>query len=201
MDGKPDIKRVIELYRLVLDFRGIERLVYIPGKGDLAENDVDHSFALAMLVWFLAPHFPDLDRDKLIRLALAHDVVEIHSGDTDIFNKELVATKPARERAARRRLKQDWADFPDLHECIQEYADLATPEAQFVSALDKITPMIINYIGDGYGWHKHQITHDQLHAAKKDKVAIHAGVAKYYAELRALLLEHPEYFPDPSQQR
>src|SRR5258705_238030 len=38
-----------------------------------------------------------------------------------------------------------------------------TPEAKFVYALDKILPIMLNYIAEGYSWHKYKITLAELH--------------------------------------
>ncbi len=55
-------------------------------------------------------------------------------------------------------------------------------------------PIMINYISDGYGWHKHKITIEELHEVKKDRVKEHPAIADYYQQLYDLLLDRPEYF-------
>jgi putative hydrolase of HD superfamily len=194
---KPGIQRIIDLHRLVLRFRAVERIVYIPGEAAIPENDVDHSFTLAMAAWYLAPYFPELRTDRLVYLALAHDLVEVHSGDTSVFDTALIATKQEREQNARKQLELEWPDFPALHQYLDEYANRTTPEAVFVYALDKIMPIIINYLGEGRGWHVHKITLDKLHTIKKDKVAAHPAIADYYDQLYQLLLEQPHLFHQP----
>lgn len=72
----PALARLLEFQHMLLAFRAIERRLHIPPGLDVFENDAEHSYALAMNAWFLAPHFPHLDRDKLIRLSLAHDINE-----------------------------------------------------------------------------------------------------------------------------
>jgi putative hydrolase of HD superfamily len=79
---KPDIHRLIAFEELLLRFRTIERMIPLPFSSQENENDAEHSYALAMTAWFLAPHFPHLDRDEVIRMALAHDLVELYAGDT-----------------------------------------------------------------------------------------------------------------------
>ncbi len=199
MKNKPSIQRLIDLHQLVLQFRAVERILYIPGEGEVPENDVDHSFTLAMTAWYLAPYFPELQTDKVVFLALAHDVVEVYSGDTNVFDAELTASKVGREAKARQRLRKEWPDFPALHAYLQEYADRSSPEAEFVYALDKIMPIIINYIGDGYGWKKHKVSLKQVHEVKKDKVAHHPAVADYYQQLYDLLAKRPELFNQPAK--
>src|SRR3546814_779410 len=96
---RPDIHRLIAFQKLLVSFSDVRRASYLPDGRH--ENDVEHSYFLAMAVWFLAPHFPKLNADKMLRLALAHDLVEVHSGDTFVYgDQEHIDTKPERERAA-----------------------------------------------------------------------------------------------------
>jgi 5'-deoxynucleotidase YfbR-like HD superfamily hydrolase len=82
---KPDIQRLIEFQTFLLKFQKIERSIALPGPGEHKENDVEHSYFLAMAAWYLAPHFPQIDRDKAIRYALVYDLVETYAGDTNAF--------------------------------------------------------------------------------------------------------------------
>lgn len=201
MVKKPDIHRLIELQRMMLKFREIKRIIDLPGDGQ-RENDAEHSYTLAMTAWFLAPTFPHLDRDRLIRICLAHDLVEIHAGDTfaygDASSKE---SKNEREKAATDKLAKEWPDFPELTDAIHDYKERKTEEAKFVYALDKIMPALIMYIGDGYGWHKHNITIDDFRAEKEKKVAVSPEIVPYYQELYELIKSNPHLMPSPSQQR
>jgi 5'-deoxynucleotidase YfbR-like HD superfamily hydrolase len=70
---KPDIHRLIELQKLLLQFQSIERVVHVPDNFEY-ENDTEHSYNLTITAWFLAQYFPHLDRDKVIRFALVHDL-------------------------------------------------------------------------------------------------------------------------------
>jgi putative hydrolases of HD superfamily len=192
---KPDLQRLLDLQLFLLQFRAIERVSYLPGRQPQRENDMEHSYTLAVAAWFLAHYFPDLDRDKVIRYALAHDIVEVHAGDTYIFaDDDSIATKKERERAALERIKQDWPDFTELTQSMEAYEERSTPEAKFVYALDKIMPIMLNYLSQGHGWRKHNVTIDMLHQNKKDKVALSPEIQEYYNELLVLLRKHAHYF-------
>ncbi len=191
---QPNLQRMLELQKLLLTFSQIDRRSHRRhGEKFINETDTEHSYNLAMTAWFLAPHFPRLDRDLLIRYALVHDLVEVHAGDTDIFAPhDVVATKHARESAAAKKLSEDWADFPDIHNLIERYEKRTDAEARFVYALDKIMPIMLIYINNGYSWSVNAITLEKLHAAKADKVALSPEIKPYYDELYALLLASPE---------
>ena len=196
MPKKPDIQRLIEMQKLLLEFRAIKRMIYLPGKLDQQENDTEHSYDLTMAAWFLASHFPELDRDKVIRLALAHDLVEIHTGDTFAYgDAEHIASKKEREAASAAKLAKEWSDFPDLNTAITEYETGETNEAKFVYALDKIMPALMNILGDGYAWHNHNITLEDFRAEKEHKVSVSPEILPYYQQLYDLLRSHPELMP------
>lgn len=145
---KPDIHRVIEFQKLLLQFAHVERVTHRKHKDSvIQENDTEHSYNLAMTAWFMAEYFPELDRDLIIRLALVHDMVEIHAGDTYIYaDTEVLATKRDREAQALQQLKADWSDFPEMTQHIEDYEHRTSAESRFVYALDKIMPMMLIYI-------------------------------------------------------
>lgn len=191
---KPDIQRLLEFQRLLLQFETVERRVHIPPHYQL-ENDTEHSYNLAMTAWYLSKYFPELDSDRVIRLALVHDLVEIYAGDTYFFaDSSTLATKASREAAALERLAKEWPDFPDLIATIRHYEEKNTSEAAFVYALDKIMPVMLIYLGEGYSWQQAGITREQLHKAKLPKVAASKAIEAYYSELYQLLSDHSHYF-------
>ena len=193
---KPDIHRLLEFHELLDRFASIERIIHIKRHEQyVQESDTEHSYNLAMMAWFIAEYFPEISRDKVIRLALVHDLVEIHAGDTYAFgDKKLIANKAEREAAAQKRLAAEWQDFPDLHESITEYEGLETSEACFVFALDKIMPSFAIYLNDGYTWREKQITLKQLQTERAAKVAVSPQISRYWDALYGLLVESPHLF-------
>jgi len=191
---KPDIHRLIALQSLLHQFQAIERVTHVPGKFE-PENDTEHSFNLALCAWFLVQHFPNLDRDRIIRYALVHDLVEIHAGDTYIYaDQATLNSKKQREHEALLQLEKDWPDFPELIAEIKSYEAHDSEEAKFVYALDKIMPIMVIFLGEGHTWQQEGITPEQLHEAKHRKVAVSPEIKPYYDELYELLLQHRHYF-------
>jgi putative hydrolase of HD superfamily len=199
MTDKPDIHRLLEFQRLLQQFQAIERVNHTiqPRR---QENDTEHSYNLAMTAWYLAGHFPDLDRDEVIRFALVLDLVEVHAGDTSIYGDQAsIDSKQARETKAleqlENELENDWKDFPDMAATIHAYEQRSSEESKFVYALDKIMPIMLIYLGDGYTWQQEGIPHERLHEAKRHKVAVSEGINDYYRQLHDLLLTSPHLFP------
>lgn len=191
---KPDIHRLLDLQKLLDAYGQVERMVYIKRRGKFRkENDVEHSYNLAMVAWYLARYFPELDVNKIIQYALAHDIVEVYAGDTFTYGpKEKLDSKEQREAKAATRLKLEWSDFGEMNELIEAYEQKADAESKFVYALDKIMPILTIYINEGYSWKKTGVTVEMLYANKVAKVALSPEVQPYFEELNTLLLAHPE---------
>ncbi len=115
------------------------RLKTIPRAGWLRvgirqpESVADHSWGVAFLAVSLCP--PDLDRVRVLELAILHDLPEVIVGDITPHDGISRAEKARREAEAADVL---FADQPSLHSVWREYVENTTPEARFVHALDKL---------------------------------------------------------------
>ena len=194
----PSMDRLAELQQLIADFADIQRMVPLMNKGR-PENDVDHSYGLALTCWFLASKIaPQLDLQKIITYALAHDIVEIHSGDIFVFNEKGVAKKAERETAAIKKLAKEWPDFPELVEATRGYQQKIDAEAKFVYAVDKILPAIMTKTGVGKDfWAKHKVTREMHEEEKRKKMQLSPEVFIYLNELNMWMLD-PDNFYKPA---
>lgn len=143
MSDYPSIDRLSDLQQLIADFAKVIRVPPLADT-DRPENDVEHSFGLALTCWYLHPKIaPELNLTKIFQYALAHDIVELHAGDTFVFDHANTQSKEQRERDAITKLKQDWSDFPDLTTYAEDYMNKQDEEARFVKAVDKLLPVIM----------------------------------------------------------
>jgi putative hydrolase of HD superfamily len=146
-----------------------------------------------MTAMYLAPHFPKLDVNLLIKYALVHDLVEVHAGDTYVFaTEDVLSTKAEREAAAQQKLAKEWNDFPIMNTLIEQYEMKADKETSFIYALDKLMPVMQIFINEGYTWKQERLTLDKLHKHKKDKVSNSPEILFYYDQLIDLLKANPE---------
>ncbi len=191
--NKPSIDRLFDLQRFLYAFRNIQRVIHYPNKE--RENDTEHSYSLALTAWYISSYFPELDKDKIIRYALAHDLVEVHAGDTFAYGDPAhLASKHQREMAALAQIEKDWADFPDLIGSISAYEERRSPEAAFVYALDKIMPILAIYLANGHTWKEENITIAMLYDKKKTQVVVSPIVGDYFNQLYELLKRSPHLF-------
>ena len=193
-DAEPSVQRIAELQQLIADFAKVKRVLELADNGQL-ENDVEHSYGLALTCWFVAPKIaPRLDLKKILLYALAHDIVELHSGDTYIFDKEGVKTKSAREEAALQKLAADWPDFPELIDAAKGYKDKRDAEARFVYTIDKILPPVLINLGEKEKfWVDNKITKGMHQAEKRKKMQYSPEALPYLKALNEWLAD-PDYF-------
>lgn len=198
MNTEHQARRLLDLQALLIDFLEIERLIYLPdgAKKDRRETDTEHSFHLAMLGWYLCGSYPNLDKNKVIQYALAHDIVEIHAGDVMAIGRteEQQTIKNKREIEALATLKQDWPDFPDLTNTIEIYEKQSDPESVFVKALDKLTPLVLQILSEGKTWKKLDIKRSDIIALKDKKTAPSKEINNLWQVLKTEILSHDEWF-------
>ena len=196
-DDQPSIDRIADLQQLISNFAGIKRVLNLADSGR-SENDAEHSYGLALTCLFLAPKLaPELDLTKILTYALCHDLVEIHSGDTFIFDKAGTSTKKSREESAVARLEQEWPDFSVMTEATKRYLHKADEEATFVYTVDKILPCLMINLGekDAY-WKHHKITRQMLEENKKKTMSYSKYLKGYDEKLFQWLLD-PDYYYKP----
>jgi putative hydrolase of HD superfamily len=191
---KSNIHRLIELQRLLLAFSQVDRMTHRQHEGKfIHENDTEHSYNLAMTAWYICQYFPKLNKDLVIQYALVHDLVEIYAGDTYIYaSQDELASKQQRETDALVKLDAQWSDFAEMNDTIRTYEESNDSESKFVYALDKIMPIMLIYIHDGYTWKKEGVTAQMLYEAKHSKIATSPEILPYFSELYELLLSRPD---------
>ena len=164
------------------------------------ENDAEHSYQLAMVAWYiLSVGKYDLDKDLVIKYALTHDFVEIYAGDTWFYRSEAEdESKKEQEEKSAKKLKSDIPEFEDFHKSIREYEQQSDKESRFVSALDKILPVMNIYLDGGDNWKEHKVTLDELIENKTPRIAISPEIEPYYNELVAVLKENKHMFHPPA---
>lgn len=183
------LNKIINFTKLLNKFRSVERVVLVNEK-ERNENDVEHSYYMAMLAWYIVNvNKLDLDINLVIKYALIHDFVEVYAGDTYIYSsdKAHIESKEKREKEAAEKLQKDFSEFEDMHMLIEKYEKREDKESRFVYALDKIQPMVNIYTDNGRSWKVNKVKLQMLVDHKKDKVVVSPEVKKYFDDLIELL--------------
>jgi putative hydrolases of HD superfamily len=190
---------LFDFVSLTHDIRAVKRSMWVKSE-ETFENDSEHSYQLAMVAMYIIESQKlDLDTHKAMAMALVHDILEVHAGDTPVFGSaEQLQTKQQREQAAVAQLKQQWPDLSFMHRLIEEYELRQSAKSAFIYALDKLLPIINNYLDDGRNWKHSGRTLDDITAAKDQKVAVDTTVNDYYQQLITLLRQRPHLFSNGS---
>jgi putative hydrolase of HD superfamily len=141
---------------------------------DRRENDAEHSWHLALMVMLLAEYADEpIDVGHAMRLVVIHDLVEIHAGDSPVFDPAAVVGQQEREEAAADRLfgmlPEDQALW--VRELWDEFEAGATPEARFCKAMDRLEPMLLNWLNQGGTWQMPGATESTVRAREAGVVA------------------------------
>lgn len=132
------IHDIVTLSELLGEMANIKRATKLPN--DEFEPDSHHAFSLALIAYQICMSEKlDLDANKVVFYALAHDLLEIITGDEDTLyaTPEQLAAKRAREKEVEKEFDILFANYPELKGALYEYEKLDTPEAATVFVLDK----------------------------------------------------------------
>ncbi|MCR1780948.1 HD domain-containing protein [Nocardioides carbamazepini] len=122
---------------------------------DRRENDAEHSWHLALMVVLLAEYADEpIDVGHAVKLVVVHDLVEIYPGDSPVFVPGAADDQQEREAAAADRLfgllPLDQAG--EMRALWDEFEAGTTAEARFGKAMDRLEPMLLNWLAGGGTW-------------------------------------------------
>lgn len=191
-DAKQAHDYLLELSRLTVRFAKVERAPRYPS-GD-RENDVEHSYHLALLATEMAAdYYPELDVGLVAQYSLVHDLPESYVGDTWTFG---ISDKDQAKKEKVEKEATEWLLHelpPNTAQLLKRYEQQTEPEARFVRFIDKLTPAIINIMaGDANTFvQDHGITTiDELragHAARAEKLQKMFPEFPFIHEVRELI--------------
>ena len=142
------------------------------------ENSGEHSWHLTLYALILADQAaPGVNIDRVIRMLILHDLVEVDVGDVPIHSQGGQAhasaeTQAAEARAADRIFGLLPADLRDpLRALWDEFEATKTPDAIFAKSLDRVQPVMANLLSGGGTWTEYDVTWDQLESRVGVKIA------------------------------
>jgi putative hydrolase of HD superfamily len=146
--------------------------------GSRPENSGEHSWHLTLYALVLADQAgPGVDINRVIRMLLIHDLVEIDVGDVPIHSQNgsahaSAATQAAEAKAADRIFGLLPPDLRDSFRALwEEFESAETPDARFAKALDRVQPVMANLKSGGGTWTTYNVTFDQLESRVGVKIA------------------------------
>lgn len=165
------LARAIEFLKEADRLKRVERRSFVSGARRF-ENSAEHSWHVALMALVLGERWaPEgVDVTRALRMLLLHDLAEIDAGDVLLYADEAThAEHQRRERAAAERL---FGMLPEplgaeLHALWEEFAARETPDAKFAAALDRLQPLLLNFMAEGAGWQHNGVTASQVLAKNR----------------------------------
>ncbi|WP_114194600.1 HD domain-containing protein [Edaphovirga cremea] len=179
---------VIQFLMEIDKLKSVQRRTKVLGT-QRQENSAEHSWHFAIAAMSLAPYAAKgVDIQKVIQMALLHDIVEIDAGDVMVYDLAARDAIHNIELAAAKRL------FGMLPESLgkqfmalwNEYEAGESAEARFAQVIDRALPMIMNLHNQGQSWVENGIRLEQV-------LARNSNIADVNPELWQHLRKHLDY--------
>lgn len=162
------------LLKQVAFIKEIDKLKYIQRKtklfnSDRHENDAEHSWHLAMMTIVLAQHADkEIDVLKVLKMVLIHDIVEIDTGDTFIYDTIKSHTNTEEELLAAKRIfgllpVEQAKEFIAIWE---EFEEGVTADAKFAKSMDRFGPLLQNTSNNGGTWAEFDVPYQKVYDKK-----------------------------------
>ncbi|MEP0961633.1 MAG: HD domain-containing protein [Roseobacter sp.] len=129
------------------------------------ENSAEHSWHVMLYALVLSDQAaPEVDINRVIKMLLLHDIVEIDAGDNPIHGDFDSAVQEAEEKLAADRLfgllPEDMAiEFRAIWD---EFEDAETPDAVFAKSIDRVQTPVGNLANGGGTWRDYDVSYEQL---------------------------------------
>lgn len=152
------------------------------------ENDAEHAWHMSLMALMLSEYSNEsIDVLKVVKMALIHDLVEIDAGDTFLY-QENQEDKAKKELECAERvfglLPDDQRD--EYLALWKEFEAKESAEAKFAGSLDRLGPVMQNYLDHGHAWKMHHVTSDRVLGVNKQ---IEKGSKKIWELAESLITE------------
>lgn len=133
--------------------------------GSRSENTAEHSWHAALSALLLQEFANEaIDINKVVRMLLIHDVVEIEAGDTYLYDTAAEVGQAERELAAAHNIFSmlPGEEGDQYLQLWLEFEERETPEAKFAKAIDRFMPMLANYESGGKSWLENKVSRARI---------------------------------------
>lgn len=148
------IKKQIEFVLVIDEMKNVLRRNLV-ADGSRRENDAEHSWHLAMLAMILEEYSAEkVDIERVLRITLVHDLVEVYAGDTFAYDAKGNEDKLDREIEAANKLfgMLDPVQGAEIRALWDEFEAKETAESRYANAVDRLQPLLLNYMTNGHTW-------------------------------------------------
>lgn len=127
-----------------------------------------------MMGYLMAKLRPELDKMRLIELALVHDLVEVYAGDVNLWDDKK-KTKEEKKKAEEESAKKLFSTLPEdeglrMINLWNEYEERLTSESKYIYALDKLQPFLQRLVSGDNGWKEKMVDKERLMEVKPQEI-------------------------------
>ena len=172
---------IMELDKL----KAVQRRSRVRADDNRFENSAEHSWHISLMAMVLADYAEEpIDLNRVVKMLLLHDVVEIDAGDTFAFDTEASAQQEVLEIKAAKRL---FGILPDeqrdeMLALWLEFEKAETSDGRFAKAMDRMLPLLQNCRNEGGSWAEHGISRAQVLKRNEYLEGLAPGLWQYAVE-------------------
>lgn len=166
--------------------KSVNRRTYING-GERVENSAEHSWHLAMASWAFAELLQDdYDVQKLIKLALLHDLGEIGAGDTFLYSSNRDNAHVEERKSVKQIASHTGNPIEDIVDLWEEQEAGESKEARLLKVIDRLLPFLHNITSEGRAWQENGVDKSQV-------LKMHQFIESENPEVYGWFIEKLEY--------
>lgn len=158
-----EIERVLDFIVEIEKLKDVHRKTRPVGL-ERFENSAEHSWHVCISALMLKNYAEEeIDIDRVIKMLLIHDLGEIDTGDTIIYQSESAEMKEAEANGVKRILsylpKKEQDEYMALW---YEFEAGESADSKYARAIDRIPPLLHNIHGGGHSWKTHNISKEKV---------------------------------------
>lgn len=193
MDG--DLALLFDFIRFSAELRQVYCSNNAASDSDRKESVAEHSWHLALVAWTLHSAFEQefkiaISQERIIKMCLIHDLVEIVVGDASIWNTQERIDKAAQEEGAAQGI---FARLPsalgeEMLALWHEFEGGETIEAKIARGIDRINPAFMRLLS-GHGWYDVSADAAYLDRIQLPRLDFSETFKQLYVAIRAEAIE------------
>jgi putative hydrolase of HD superfamily len=135
---------ILSLHSRLLTLKHLPRTGWLQRGLITVESIAEHTFGVATLALLVGDQIPDIDRGRLLAIALLHDMAETLIGDLPLGARRFFGAE-AKQQAEQCAMVELLAGLPQADDYLalwDEYANRASREARLVKQLDRLEMLL-----------------------------------------------------------
>lgn len=160
------LKQQIDFLMEIDKVKAVLRQSVILGDTNRRENDAEHSWHMAMCTFVLKDYveLKNIELERVFKMILIHDIVEVYSDDTPAFSNASKEEKYKKELEAGKKI---FGMLPDeqskeFFELWLEFENMETENSKVANIFDRFQGFIQNLSSDGHTWKKWNVTEEMV---------------------------------------